>query len=217
MKVTTDSCLFGAWCAAELQKLHCSKILDIGTGTGLLALMIAQKNSGTIDAVELDENAFRQASENILSSPWKASISIYHADIIKHSGQYDCILSNPPFYENELSSPDPRNNLAHHSSRLTLVELIQYTGQILTNNGYLFLLLPYKRLAEAEKMLLKNDLYLNKTVIVKQTTNHSPFRVMIMAGKSRKEIFGTEILSIKEGDTYSEGFKDLLKDYYLYL
>ena len=217
MKVTTDSCLFGAWCAAELQKLHCSKILDIGTGTGLLALMIAQKNAGQINAVELDENGARQASENIASSPWKDRIYIYHSDILEHTGSYDCIISNPPFYENELQSPETRNNLAHHSSRLNLSVLIQYAGKSLTDHGHIFLLLPYKRLAEAEKLLAGQNIFIQKILVVKQSTQHSPFRVMFMGSKYRRDLPVTEFLSIKEGIDYSAKFKYLLKDYYLYL
>lgn len=217
MKVTTDACLFGAWCAVEIQKLNCSNALDIGTGTALLSLMIAQKNAIAIDAVELDNNAARQASENIASSPWKNNITLYHSDILEHIGKYDCIVSNPPFYENELQSPDARNNMAHHSSRLTLLKLIQYADQMLNLNGYLFLLLPFKRLANAEKLLLDQGFYLHKMVIVKQTSHHSPFRIMVMAGKNRQANLEPEYLSIKEGDVYSDPFQVLLKDYYLYL
>src|SRR6476620_9900071 len=217
MKVTTDSCLFGAWSAAEIQKLHCSRILDIGTGTGLLTFMNAQKNNGQINAVELDEHAAQQSSENISSSPWKDTISIYHSDILEHTGKYDCIISNPPFYENELRSPDAKNNLAHHSSRLTLLDLVQYAGKSLTDHGYIFLLLPYKRMEEAEKLLDGQNIFIHKKVIVKQTTQHSPFRVMIMCSKYRNDLSVTDFLSIKEGEDYSDRFKDLLKDYYLYL
>lgn len=217
MKVTTDSCLFGAWCADEIQKLHCINILDIGTGTGLLALMIAQKNAVQINAVELDENAASQAVENISSSPWKDRISVYHSDIMEHRGKYDCIISNPPFYENELPSPDSRNNLAHHSSSLNLLDLLEYAGKSLTDKGYIFLLLPYKRIAEIEKMLDAQNIYIHKKLVVKQTTQHSPFRVMIMGSKYRVELTDNELFSIKEGQDYSARFKNLLKDYYLYL
>jgi tRNA1Val (adenine37-N6)-methyltransferase len=217
MKVTTDSCLFGAWCANEIQQVHCTNILDIGTGTGLLSLMIAQKNNGNIDAVELDEKAAGQASENILSSPWKENITIYHSDILEHIGKYDCIISNPPFYEKELQSPDIRNNLAHHSSKLTLLELVQHAGKILADNGYLFLLLPFKRQQEAEKILAEQNIFIQKRVIIKQTASHSPFRIMIMGSKYRKGRSHTDYLSIKDGPDYSEAFTNLLKDYYLYL
>jgi tRNA1Val (adenine37-N6)-methyltransferase len=217
MKVTTDSCLFGAWCADEIQKLNCTTILDIGTGTGLLALMIAQKNSGQINAVELDEKAARQALENISSSPWKERISIYHSDILEHRGKYDCIISNPPFYENELPSPDTRNNLAHHSLRLSLSDLVQYAGKSLADQGYIFLLLPYKRLAEIEKMLAEQNIHIHKKLAVKQTNQHSPFRIMIMGSKNRNKLMVDEFLSIKEGQDYSARFSNLLKDYYLYL
>ena len=217
MKVTTDACLFGAWCASEIQNLHCSSILDIGAGTGLLSLMIAQKNNGKIKAVEIDENAAHQANNNISNSPWKDRISLHHTDILKHVGSYECIVSNPPFYENELHSPHSRNNLAHHSTGLTLANLIQYSETNLTNKGFMFLLLPFKRVDEVERMLNFKSLFIYKKLLVQQSTRHSPFRAMLMLGKQKIDPPTTGIISIKEGNVYTEDFKALLKDYYLYL
>ena len=106
MKVTTDSCVFGAWAAKQIKQLEekPGKVLDIGCGTGLLSLMIAQINKTTIDAVEIEENAFQQANENISNSPWHDLIQTHHADILNFQPEvkYDCIITNPPFYENEL-------------------------------------------------------------------------------------------------------------------
>ena len=108
MKVTTDSCFFGAWVARELQKTK-SKIqtvLDIGTGTGLLSLLIAQKNEVEVDALEIDKDAFEQGRENINSSPWKNRVHVFNEDVrcFNPSKKYDCIISNPPFYEKEIES-----------------------------------------------------------------------------------------------------------------
>ena len=99
MKVTTDACLFGAWCAEEISQTTSTQLLDIRTGTGLLSLMIAQKNSLKIDAIEIDEEAAQQASENMVLSPWKENSNVIHEDIgAFHTGKkYDCIVSNPPF------------------------------------------------------------------------------------------------------------------------
>src|SRR5689334_19640143 len=120
MKVTTDACLFGAWCAQEIQCLQPvpRHLLDIGTGTGLLCLLIEQKNELPIEAVEIDPDAAQQARENVAASPWKHKIQIHHADILScHPEQeFDCIVSNPPFYENELASQQDQKNLAHHST-----------------------------------------------------------------------------------------------------
>ena len=217
MKVTTDACLFGAWCASEIQHLQCSTILDIGAGTGLLSLMIAQKNNININAVEIDEHAAKQALDNISNSPWKDRISLHFTDILKHVGNYECIVCNPPFYENELQSPHSRNNLAHHSTGLTLADLIQYAKTNLTNNSFMFLLLPFKRIDEAEKMLNSKNFFIHKKLLVQQSTRHSPFRAMLMMGKEKIDLPTTEIISIKDGNDYTEDFKALLKDYYLYL
>ena len=105
MKVTTDSCLFGAWMARELQQLSgIQDIWDIGTGSGLLSLMVAQKNNVVIDAIEIDPAAAAQASENSSASPWSENIRIIHEDVrtADPGKKYDVIISNPPFYEREL-------------------------------------------------------------------------------------------------------------------
>jgi tRNA1Val (adenine37-N6)-methyltransferase len=129
MKVTTDACLFGAWVAKEInnEKILINNYLDIGTGTGLLSLMIAQKNSSVkIDSIEIDKEAAEQALENVNASSWKERINVIHADAkdFAFTKKYDLIVSNPPFYENELKSPDEKKNMAHHGG-LSLDKLIQ--------------------------------------------------------------------------------------------
>jgi len=123
MKVTTDSCVFGAWVAGDMarEERKITTALDIGSGTGLLSLMIAQKNDLDIDAVEIDKEASLQSQENIAASPWKDRIQVENEDARQFRGvsKYDCIVSNPPFYENELTSERKTKNIAHHSEELT--------------------------------------------------------------------------------------------------
>lgn len=219
MKVTTDACLFGAWCAAELNKIETDnkKALDIGTGTGLLAMMIAQKNKLLIDAVEIDENASQQAKENIEASSFVNFITLYNNNIINYTGvDYDFIFSNPPFYENDLSSPDIAKNIAHHSRSLNWQQLFSMIKQQLHDTGIFFLLLPFKRIHEIENLLKRNSLYVHQWVEVKQTNHHAPFRLMISGGKIKKNLEINQII-IKENKVYTDEFKELLKDYYLYL
>lgn len=221
MKVTTDSCLFGAWCAHEMQngKWKLENVLDVGGGTGLLSLMIAQKNNVFIDAVEIDKEGSEQAQENIRKSLWSNTVKVYNEDILNFSNQikYDCIISNPPFYENELHSEDRKKNLAHHSHQLKLSELLKEINNRLHENGVFFLLLPYKRLAEAEQVLQQSQLFIDKMVIVKQSVLHSPFRVMLRGSKQKKVRENSELSIWDEQQQYTDEFIHLLKDYYLYL
>jgi len=223
MKVTTDGCLFGAWAADELnsERLEIKNVLDIGTGTGLLPLMIAQKNNTiNIDAIEIDEKAYQQATENILASPWKENIYTLNGDICNFSSRkkYDAIISNPPFYENELQSPDSLKNKAHHSSMLTLQQLFSITFNLLSDKGSFFFLLPYKRNEEADKLLSANNLFIREKVLVKQSQQHSYFRVLIKGSKQEIDsIPEREIAICTTPPHYSHEFISLLKDYYLHL
>ena len=128
MKVTTDGCLFGAWCAEEIENENTENknILDIGTGTGLLSLMIAQKNDMAIDAVEIEpEAASRQGKMNCRNR--LSTDQVVHSRHIKfyQSGLYDYIISNPPFYENELTLPSLKTILAHHDKDLDFKRLLK--------------------------------------------------------------------------------------------
>lgn len=222
MKVTTDSCFFGAWAAEEIRnsefKVH--DLLDIGAGTGLLSLLIAQKNAVEIDAVEIDEEASGQAKENIAASPWKDRIRIFNENILSFhpDKKYDCIVCNPPFYENELASSQQRKNTAHHSRQLTVSQVINVVKTHLKEGGSFFLMYPYKRKEEVEKLIFKNELYPIKSLTLRQSVQHQPFRVIVM-GTNKKT--GSHI-SIEHSvwdasQQYTPGFVQLLKDYYLYL
>jgi tRNA1Val (adenine37-N6)-methyltransferase len=220
MKVTTDACLFGAWVAQQLKDAGSKKVLDIGTGTGLLSLMIAQKNSSLdIHAIEIDKEAAGQAKENVANSPWKNAITIINTDIKEYNtGKYDCIVSNPPFYENELRSGDAKKNIAHHGGDLTLNSLFAVTKKQLTVEGNFLFLLPYKRKEEIEKLLAASSLFIHETVFVRQSTQHDRFRIMLAGGLTKaKEVKTNEISIWNDKQQYTLTFVDLLREYYLYL
>ncbi|HWR33672.1 MAG TPA: methyltransferase [Chitinophagaceae bacterium] len=224
MKVTTDGCLFGAWVAAIIntEKLITNNCLDIGTGTGLLALMSAQKNNIEIDAIETDKDAAEQAAANIDDSPWEDRIKIINADVRKFffRHQYDVIISNPPFYDNELKAADKRKNIALHGDDLSLAELPGVIKTNLSPHGMFYLLLPYKRNDEIKKLLLKNDMVISKLVLVRQSVNHDYFRIMLQGKLKTDKVVETslnEITIADEKQQYSSAFRDLLKDYYLHL
>ena len=231
MKVTTDGCLFGAWTAGRVgsqesgvgsQIFETGSVLDIGTGTGLLSLMIAQKNEFAIDAIEMDQDAFEQASENIAASPWANKIKVFHTDARKFEfpDQYDIIISNPPFYENELKSDNSKKNFAHHNEGMLLPELLTIIKKNLKSDGVFFLLLPFKRNDEIRKLFTESDLACQQLTFVRQSIKHNFFRVMLEGKLKSGDAVETMIneISIKdEQDQYTPAFIDLLKDYYLHL
>jgi tRNA1Val (adenine37-N6)-methyltransferase len=219
MKVTTDACLFGAWCAGEISKEHTEgkKALDMGTGSGLLSLMVAQKTKLKIDAVEIENGAANQAGENINAAAFEHSIKVYHHDVKTFTPLgYDFIISNPPFYEHDLKSDALLKNAAHHSSHLTLQQLVEIISHKLNQAGKFFLLLPFKRKNDIASLLKKQNLQIYKIVEVKQTENHNPFRIII-SGSNIPGDFESTSIDIKNGDDYSTTFKEMLRDYYLYL
>jgi tRNA1Val (adenine37-N6)-methyltransferase len=232
MKVTTDACLFGAWVAQEVkslqrspfgQKLKVKSVLDIGTGTGLLTLMLAQKNgSWSIDAIEIDNDACEQARENAAGSPFAGQLHVMKGDVKKiiFTKQYDLIISNPPFYEKEITSGSENKNLAHHHAGLLLDELLSLIKMNLSPSGIFYLLLPYKRNEEIKRELFAKDLSILKLVLVRQSTKHDYFRI-ILTGKLRDEkeveTIIDEISIWNDEQQYTDEFIELLKDYYLYL
>ncbi len=220
MKVTTDGCLFGAWCAAELKhvKKGVNKALDVGTGTGLLSLMVAQKNNVLIDAVEIDADSFEQAANNVTSALFFHHISVVQADILVfENSSYDCIISNPPFYENDLQSPSLKKNAAHHNISLTWIDLLKIIDEKLTRDGKFFLLLPYKRWKEAQTLIEQQYLFINQTVFVKQSPRHKPFRIMVQGSRMVSEVAVSEVVICDESNNYTPPFLNLLTDYYLHL
>lgn len=225
MKVTTDACLFGAWLTEEIknEEIIIDSCLDIGTGTGLLSLMLVQQNPFLkVDALEIDKDAAGQAEENVIASPWPENITVINADArtFVFEKKYDCIFSNPPFYENELKSIDERKNQAHHGNDLKLEELIAVIKQNINPDGIFFLLLPYKRNDEIKNMLNDQKFHISKICFVRQSIQHDYFRIMLKGKLKSKNRVETEIEEISVWDNqqqYTPRFKDLLKAYYLNL
>ncbi len=220
MKVCTDACLFGAWVTTKAPLTNFKNILDIGTGTGLLSLMIAQHSTAKIDGVEIDELAAKQAEENFASSPWKDQLRVYTSSIIdfveSHEKTYDLIISNPPFFENQLKSNDEQRNLAMHSANLTLTELADCIVKLLKDEGSAAILLPWNRSAEWKKIAQHYGLFITYETAVKQTKDHAYFRTMILMKKSATSPIFNEI-NIKEQLQYSKEFTELLAPFYLAL
>lgn len=222
MKVCTDACLFGSIAAFTGAELPATNILDIGAGTGLLTLMYAQINSSAvINAVEIDKDAAGQAAENFAASPWGNRLAVHHQSIQQFTSSiqhpFDLVISNPPFFENDLHSDDTKRNLALHSSELGLDELMRCINTLLGNNAFFGVLLPYHRAAYFKHIAAGKGFSLWKDVSVRQTPKHQYFRsILFFSRKPVKTII--ETITIKEADNnYSNRFAALLSDYYLYL
>jgi tRNA1Val (adenine37-N6)-methyltransferase len=231
MKVCTDACVLGA-----VADVAGKTILDIGTGTGLLALMASQRNpTARIDAVEIDNAAFEQATENVAASPfrdrvrvWQGAIQEYRIENKKPSGgetqyvaslqqQYDRILTNPPFYANSLRSPDAAANRAHHADELPFAELITAVARLLAPGGQWWVLLPPFEMGQLTALAAEAGLHQSARFLLRHHAQKPVFRVV--AGFSREPVVAVseEILNIYEldGRTFTLAFRTLLQPFYL--
>lgn len=214
MKVSTDACLFGAWLA---QRGSGHRALDIGGGTGLLSLMLAQVSTLYIDAIELEQDCFAQMKNNIQASPWAERICCIEGDVrhFTFTTKYDLIFSNPPFYEKQLSSPNAATNAARHSSSLSLTELLQKVSTLLTEDGSFAILMPYYRHEELLKTALLSGLHAQEICFARHSPKHPWYRTMVIFRKTAADVTETSIDIRDTAGGYSEAFSMLLKDYYL--
>ncbi len=218
MKVCTDACAFGAWANISNAK----SILDIGTGTGLLSLMAAQRNpEALIDAVEIDEVAARQATENIANSPFSTKIDVFQTAIQDYEPgyKYDAILVNPPFYQNDLRSPDPKVNQAHHAATLTFEELLKSLVRLLKEEESWHILLPIQESKHLTASALDQDWVKHRELVLYHSSKHEPFRSLTtfsrLPASDAPNI--SEKLAIYEPDSsiHTLAFRQLLREFYL--
>lgn len=219
MKVCTDACMFGAYVAEQINngQYVAGQILDIGTGTGLLSLMLAQKTKATIDAVEIDEATFRQAKENFEKSPWPGQLNSIHSDVLAFypEKKYDCIITNPPFFEGDLRSVNKKKNTAKHDSSLTLEQMLSVINRNLSPDGFFAVLLPFHRSSYFIEIVINAGYFLNEHLSIQHTKKH-PFSRSILFFSHQKIIVAINELVIKnQGGEYTPEFLNLLKHYYL--
>lgn len=216
MKVCTDSCILGAYATVA----GAGNILDIGTGTGLLALMAAQKSGANIEAIEIDEKAFAQARENIAGSLWADRIQVYHQRLQEFQPEknklYDVIICNPPFYVASHKSVQAARNVAMHSQELSLLEISQFCARFLTPAGKLFILLPtgeskaFTNLSQAQGLFPQTLLH----IYTAATGKH----IRTITSLSRNPVVEVQEqhLYIRNPDnTYTSAFQELLREFYL--
>lgn len=223
MKVCTDSCLFGAWLSRWIseKKDKPQNALDIGAGTGLLSLMLAQGNENLIiDGIEIEENAFLQAQENVSKSAFQQQIYLHHTSIQNFLSEkkYDLIFSNPPFFEHDLKSEANSKNLAKHSESLTSYELIDCISRNLSETGKAALLIPYQRTDYFIDIINKAGLFTEHIVHANQTPKHLFFRTFLMFSRSKTIDVAKSTITIKDDENaYTKAFTKLLAPFYLNL
>jgi len=219
MKVTTDGCLFGAWVAQQLSIAEPKRLLDIGSGTGLLSLMIAQATSQTqIESVDINEAAFQETIFNFRQSPWQNRLSALKLPVQqfqpKHA--YDCIMCNPPFFKGSTPGEQAARNQAIHANDLTSDVLLKEVTRLLDNDGQLFILYPEREMDTFIQQAKVHSLLPSEVVTVQNQAEHPIFRKMALFTFQDTDLKEDEII-LKQpvGKKYTEQAWKLLQPYYL--
>ncbi len=217
MKIGTDGVLLGAWAAVNKNPFS---ILDIGTGTGILALMLAQKTSAeTIEAIEIDAAAFEQAAENFENSPWGDRLFCYHAGfnefVEEIEDSYDLIVSNPPFYKEDYKTNNQQRDLARFTDALPFEHLLHGTSKLLDTNGKACFIIPFSEENNFIGLAEKMNLYPNKITRVKGTAETEIKRSLLELSFSKSSAVFTSLIIEKSRHQYTEEYRKLTKDFYL--
>jgi tRNA1Val (adenine37-N6)-methyltransferase len=213
-KVGTDGVLLGA--VADITGVR--NILDIGSGTGLISIMLAQRSDAEITAIEPDPESYIQATENVRSCRWNDRIKVEHTDLQKFNpafGNFDLIVTNPPYFSGSLKSPDPRKSSARHNDSLTSAELLEGVVNILNDDGRFQLIMPYAEgnifIAEANRY----GLYCNNILKIKPLPSSEIRRLIMTFSRIRKKPF-ERFLTIEHGrHQFTEDYMNLTRDFYL--
>lgn len=217
MKVGTDAVLLGAWVLPNGSK----QILDIGTGTGVIALMLSQKTEAHIDAIDIDEEAVLQAKQNALDSKFSNQITVTHTSLQEYSKistqKYNLIVTNPPYFEQSLKSTDEQRSHARHADVLPFEELLDGVLKLLDEKGKFCLILPTLEAEKFRALAEKKGLHLSKLLRVKSRVDKDVDKRHLMQFEVKPTEFSEKTISIEEEvrHQYTDDYKDLTKDYYI--
>lgn len=222
MKVGFDGILLGAWANTE----QCASILDIGTGTGLLALMLAQRTEDAatdspilIKAIEIDEMAVGQAKANVAASPWPRRINVIHRSFqsfaTASSHLYDLLVCNPPYFARNPSGQESARSIARHEDSLPFSELSENTAKMMTELGRLCVILPTERERENVALAAEHQLFCRRRKAVRSLPGKSPHRILLEFRREAGPIENAQITIEEQRHVYTEAFKALARDFYL--
>lgn len=216
MKVGTDAVLLGAWTAVDDAK----SILDIGTGTGVIAIMLAQKSEAMIKAIDTDLNAVEQCKQNVLASPWANRIAVLHTSLQNFAQveqeKFDLIVSNPPYFIDSYKAAEEARNNARHAHQLPFEDLINGVLDLLKSDGKFCLILPVKESQKLMEIAQSKKMYLTKITHIKTTQYKDEKRLLLQYEFIAKTtVEDTIVIEQDERHVYSEAYKLLTKDFYL--
>lgn len=213
MKIGIDSVLLGAWCP----KGQYQSILDIGTGTGVLSLMLAQINTAKIDAIEINETAFNEAKSNISESNYSSQITVHHSSLQEYEPQtkYDLIISNPPYFNATRLSKKIDRNTARHQTKLSFEDLLYHSKRLLHPDGQIVFILPTEAQEEIAELCVKLDLHIRNRTLVYGKVDKTAKRCLFIVQQQPCETLEGNISIRTQDNKYSPEFYELTKDYYL--
>lgn len=225
MKIGTDAVLLGAWTSIETKPFS---ILDIGAGTGIIALMLAQRSQAeVIDAIEIDDDAYEQCVDNFEQSPWSDRLFCYHASLEEFTEEiedkYDLIVSNPPFYSEDYKTENSQRNLARFSDALPFDHLLESVSQLLSEDGFFSVIIPFKEEESFVDLASKFNLFPNRILHVKGNPT-SEIKRSLIAFSFRKnpeekngscDIIIEELIIETSRHKYTKEYINLTKDFYL--
>ena len=219
MKVGTDGVLLGAWAPINHRPFS---VLDIGAGTGLIALMLAQRSHAEqIDAIEIDENAFEQCVDNFENSPWNDRLFCFHASLDNfmedlEDEEYDLIVSNPPFYSEDYKTESEQRDLARFQDALPFEDLIEAADLLLSENGIFAVIIPFKEEENFIDLCAEVELYPIKVTRVKGTPTTEIKRSLLAFKRYELSTLTTDELIIETSrHQYTDDYINLTKDFYL--
>ncbi len=217
MKIGTDAVLLGAWTSVESNPFS---ILDIGAGTGVLSLMIAQRSyAELIDAIEIDDEAYEQCVENFENSPWSDRLFCYYASLEEFTEEnedsYDLIISNPPFYTETYKSDNEQRYLARFTDAMPFRHLIESVSKLLSKNGLFSVVLPYSQEKDFIVLASKEHLFPSRILRVKGTSTSDIKRSLMEFTFQENEVNSEELIIENARHHYTQDYIQLTKDFYL--
>lgn len=218
LKVGTDAVLLGAAMTVSPED---RTLLDIGTGTGVIALMVAQRccaaqASMRIVAIDIDGPSAEEAAENFADSPWASCLTAIHTSLadFKPERTFDCIFSNPPFYDNSLKNPDAREAAARHTESLSFREIFAFSAEWLQPEGHLSLILPADQEVAVIRTAVSFGLYPSRIIRIKGAARKPVKRIILEFSRTRKTV-AEEMLVLMDGNARSVQYQELTKEFYL--